>query len=237
MTRYLLLLLGLLLWTGCPSGDDDDSSVTDDDDATQDDDDSGAPDDDDSVVPDDDDVAPDDDDSAQPDDDDVAPDDDDSSGDDDDSAQADMCSPDALLPAQAPCQPLASTVLALDDLAWNCPEGEYEFVTQADWDTFLVSTCGALLSVDPLDGFDWTTSNVVGAIQGSSGCDFAAGFHWIAQCADGSYHFADWMIGCGECDGYYMAAHFVQVDPLFTGFSYTGCVPEEDWCDDPVDGK
>ena len=236
MRKLLFLLLGLMLWTGCPSGDDDDSAALDDDDATADDDD--ATDDDDSAADDDDvaddDDAVDDDDSAMPDDDDAV--DDDDAADDDDSAAAAECAPDVVLPSLAPCQPVVSTPLALDDLAWNCPEGTYEFVTQGDWDTFLTSTCSVLLSVDPLAGFDWTTGNVVGAIRGASGCDGYGGFHWVAQCADGSLHFADWINGCGECDGYYVEAHFVQVDPLFAPMAFAQCIPFDEACEDPLDG-
>jgi hypothetical protein len=232
----LCLLACLLLVVGCPNTDDDDSSTVDDDDVVQDDDDavddddSGA-DDDDSATDDDD--AVDDDDSAT-DDDDVA-DDDDSSGDDDDSAQAEECTPDFLLPSLAPCQPVVSTPLALDDLMGNCPEGAYEFVTQGDWDDFLGSTCYAQPAADPLAGFDWAAANVVGTIQGASGSDATGGFHWVAQCADGSLHFADWLVGCGDGDGYYREAHFVSVDPLFAPMAFTGCVPSAEACTDVDD--
>ena len=192
-------------------------------------DDDDAADDDDSSVADDDDAA-DDDDSAGDDDDDS------SAGDDDDSAAAWDCEPDTLLPTLVPCTLLSPTVLALDELAWNCPEGDYEFITQADWDDFLGSTCYAQPAVDPLAGFDWVTNSVVGTIQGSSGCDGYGGFHWVAWCTDGSFWFADWMVGCGECDGYYKEVHMVSIPAAVTPMGFTGCVPPDQVCDDPVDG-
>ncbi|MBN93655.1 MAG: hypothetical protein CL928_06200 [Deltaproteobacteria bacterium] len=220
--KALLCLVALASW-GCqasPNGasddvlpDDDDTPVVEDDDDPSDDDDSGAGDDDTA------------DDEPPLGDDDTAAGDDDTSDQEDDSALL-ACEPQALIDPS--CVDAAYEELQLAVGLQSCPDGDYVFSSQSEWQDFYLNDCG--LTFDPFAAHDWSTRTLVAILRNATGCNPVGEVLWFVQCVDG-FHLGNAFLACGDCDTELFVSRFVSVSSAFVPVTVEACVPEKMSCD------
>lgn len=219
---HLVLILFVLASLGCqpsPNADDDDALPDDDDSAAVGDDDA-QPGDDDSAVGDDDDSGGD----VPVGDDDSAAGDDDLVGDDDSALEA--CEPEALLGSS--CVDVDYEELQLAVGLQSCPQGDYVFTSQSEWQKFYLDECG--LSFDPFASHDWATRALVAILRNEAGCNPVGGVLWFVQCVDG-FHLGNAFLACGDCDTQLFVARFVSVSSAFVPVAVESCVPADLTCD------
>jgi len=163
-------------------------------------------------------------------------------GDDDDSSPADDDDDDATVPSGDCsmeeiggefCVEAGYTDLDLPALPWECPAGDFDFRSEADWESFLLDDCGGFGEDDPLQGFDWESWFVVGSIWEGGGCTSTQGFLWNAEC-DGYYVLASWFQPCGLCDMWMRTQAWVALPTWMDDWEIerVSCVPQEAQCDE-----